>query len=258
MKRIFSLILLLVSTCAVASAQPQSAAVKGKPAAGRDSGEAFERLFEKYVAALGGVESLLKIRTRTTRGTVELSTSNVHGTFESYTKAPNKSLELVNAPGLGQLIQAYDGRRGWLQSPWAGALTVDGKAVEGLRRSAAFGTRGFRWSSLFSSSKLKGREEVEGRSVVVAEVTPFGRRPQLMYFDAATGLLLKLELIQPGPPQTNTLRAICYDAYTEVDGVKLPTVFRHVYTEFTLTFRLYEVKNNVPIEDALFDSPQGR
>ena len=76
-----------------------------------------------------------------------------------------------------------------------------------------------------------------------------------MYFDADTYLLRKQEFMRGGPPRENELRAVYIDSYAEVDGVKVPVVFRQVYPDFTLTFRVFEVKHNVPIEDALFQNP---
>jgi hypothetical protein len=40
-----------------------------------------------------------------------------------------------------------------------------------------------------------------------------------------------------------------------VDGVKVPALFRQITAEYTLTFRVTEVKHNVPINDVLFESP---
>ena len=79
-----------------------------------------------------------------------------------------------------------------------------------------------------------------------------------MYFDAETWLLRKQEFTAHAPAQENELKAIYIDRYALVDGVSVPTVFRHVYAKYTLTFRIYEVKHNVPIDDALFQNPNGR
>ncbi len=43
-----------------------------------------------------------------------------------------------------------------------------------------------------------------------------------------------------------------------MDGVKVPVGFRQIYTDFTLTFIVTEVKHDVPIEDLMFESPKGR
>jgi hypothetical protein len=54
------------------------------------------------------------------------------------------------------------------------------------------------------------------------------------------------------------LLGVYYDSYATVDGVKVPALFRQVYTSFTLTFMVTEVKHNVTISDALFRDPNAK
>jgi hypothetical protein len=78
--------------------------------------------------------------------------------------------------------------------------------------------------------------------------------------DAATGLLGRIELL-PAPGaggRGQSLKAVVYDSYATVDGVKIPVGFKQVYADFTLTYIVTEIKHDVPIEDALFETPKGR
>ncbi|HST53584.1 MAG TPA: hypothetical protein VLJ61_16350 [Pyrinomonadaceae bacterium] len=218
-----------------------------------DKDDEVEQLLDRNVIALGGT-AVFKIKSRIMRGSVEMSTSDVPGTFESYEKAPNKSLSVLNAPS-GQFIQAYDGSKKWLQSPWGGMVATEQSGLEVVKQSLSKGS--FRLKDLFSSASIKGRAVVDGHATVVLAATPVGRQPLLMYFDADTGLLRKQEFVNSGPPQEVELKAVYIDSYAQVDGVKIPVVFRQVYSVFTLTIRIYEVKDNVPIEDSLFENPKG-
>jgi hypothetical protein len=51
------------------------------------------------------------------------------------------------------------------------------------------------------------------------------------------------------------------DVYLEdvrdVAGIKQPFVVRQVTQQFTIVFRLSEVKYNVPLDDAIFKRPGG-
>ena len=265
MKRTAAVILLTLALCAAAAAQ--SAASKSKPsrsnkaaATGASKSTAaaddeVERLLDRYVQAQGGA-GLLAVKTRIMRGGVDLSHSPVSGKFESYEKMPQKSLIVVNMPG-GQFIEASDGGKRWIKSPWA----VVSLAVAEDPLSNAGGLRGaggFKWRSLFSSARVRGRAVVEGRETVVLAATPVGRGPVLMYFDAETGLLSKQEFVRPGGGKDEELQAVYIDSYATVDGLKAPALFRHVYPKFTMTFRVYEIKHNVIINDALFTDPNGK
>lgn len=248
-------LLLLLALCPAAPCQSLRAkAPRGAKAA--DSGEEVERLLTRYVLAQGGV-ALFKLKTRIMRGRVEMSESPVPGSFESYAKA-DKEMSIVNAPR-GQFIAATDGSSRWVQAPWGVATTVGFGGGENLHLEAAKGGGDFKFRNAFTATRLKGRAVVDGREMVVLAATPKGREPVLMYFDAETHLLRKQEPDRAaGAKGEHRLQALYIDSYATVDGVKVPALFRVVAEDFTLTFRVTEVRHNVAIEDSLFSHPGGK
>lgn len=213
-----------------------------------------ERLFARNILAQGGAATF-RIKTRIARGRVQMSESPNPGTFESYEKAPDKKMEVLNAP-VGQFIDAADGTRRWEKSPWGVAVTLGGG--DESDDSGASGAPAYRWRKHFSSAKIRGRAVLDGREVVILDATPRGDRPVRMYFDAETWLLSRQDFSPPATRQENEFKSVIIDRYDTVDGVKIPTVFRQIFTKYTLTFRIYEVKHNVPIDDALFRDPNGK
>jgi hypothetical protein len=188
------------------------------------------------------------------RGTVEISASPIPGSFEAYEKMPKKSLFVISGPA-GQFIQASDGGRKWIKSPFAGVMAAGAVADDPL----SGGSGAFKWRDLFSSARLKGRAMVDGHETVVLAATPRGGQPLVMYFDKQTGLLRKQEFAYPDAAGNgDKLGAVHIDSYATVDGVKVPALFRYVYPEMTMTFRVTVVKHNVPIDDALFKDPNGK
>lgn len=275
MKNIQAAALVLLSLGAVAYGQQQRPAA-GTPAArggakkveparaefanpGRaETGAAadgVDRLLEIWELAQGGA-ALNGLKSRVTRGRIEMSGSDLTGSFEKYLKEPRKVMMVANTPR-GQLIEVSDGDRRWVQSPWGAAVSA-GYDDDALARPAP-GKGGSKWRQSFSAASLKGRGYVDGREMIVLAATPHGRPPMLWHFDAGTGLLRKMEFVNP--PASNgggRLLGVFYDSYATVDGVKVPALFRQVYEKFTLTFRVTEVKHNVQIDDALFASPTGK
>lgn len=259
-----ALLLTLTLSAADASAQAgaqhsdparvrKAAAERGaKPAGGVDE---VEQLLDKFFLAQGGV-AVFMVKTRIMRGNVEISNTGVTAGFESYEKLPKRSLIVINAPG-GQFLQASDAGKKWVKSPWAGVTPAPrAGGDEFLNRPGASG--GFKWRSLFSSVRVKGRALVEGRPAVVLAATPVGGEPSLMYFDAASGLLVKLEFGRPAGGKESEFKALYIDSYATVDGIKVPAIFRHQFDQFTMTFRVYEVKHDVAIDDALFKDPNAK
>lgn len=237
-------------------ARPSRAeSAKGEPAKSKATVDDVDRLLELWDLAQGG-SALDSLSTRIMRGRIEMSDSPLTGTFENYMKQPRKSMLVANTPR-GQILEVRDGNRRWLQMPWAGAASA-GYGDESLGRTAA-GKGGAKWKEYFSAASIKGRGFVDGRETIVLAATPHGRPPMLWHFDAETGLLRKLELANPAAESGDVrLLGVYFDSYATVDGAKVPALFRQVFTQFTLTYRVTEVKHNVPIDDALFANPGGK
>lgn len=268
MKKTAAAILLTLALCVAAAAQ--SPASKSKPAgAGKAAAERgaksdddavvdeVEQLFDKFFLASGGIANLV-VKTRIMRGNVELSNMGVTVGFESYEKMPKKSLIVINAPA-GQFLQGSDAGKKWLKSPWAGVTAASGAGGDDfLSRGGGSPAKGFKWRSLFSSVRVKGRAPVEGRPAVVLAATPLGREPLLMYFDVESGMLVKMEFGRTAGGKPSELKALYLDSYATVDGIKVPVIFRQQFDDMTMTFRVYEVKHDVKIDDALFAAPDGK
>lgn len=237
----------------VGHARAESAKSGGaKTGAGAD---VVDRLLELWDLAQGGA-ALNNVKTRVVRGRIEMSDSGLTGSFEKYQKHPRRVMMVANTPR-GQLIEVSDGGRRWAQTPWGGSTSA-GYGDEELARASP-GKGGSKWREVFSAASLKGRGQIDGREMIVLAATPHGRPPMLWHFDAGTGLLRKVEFLNPvAESGGQRLLGVYYDSYATVDGVKVPSLFRQVYEKLTLTFRVTEVKHNVNIDDALFRSPEGQ
>jgi hypothetical protein len=212
-----------------------------KPSTASESANAsglptVEAIFEKYVEASGGQAAFEKITSRVSTGTVEMSALSMTGKVEFDEQAPNKWSLIIDAPGLGVMQRTFDGRRAWLQDPLQGLINFTGLAFEITKAAAAFNKQS-RLKELYPSARLIGKEKLNGKNVLVVQMG-FERG----YFDAEGGLLLR---------KGNTY----YDDYREVDGVKLPFKIREdAFSGVGLTYQLTEIKHNVRIDEAKFQS----
>src|SRR5262249_8391026 len=84
----------------------------------RTSAQTADEIIEKHLAALGGRAALAKLKSRVTTGTITLSLpigSEITGSVETYSQAPNKTRTLIkidlSALGAGQMVQdqRFDG-----------------------------------------------------------------------------------------------------------------------------------------------------
>src|SRR5206468_1625135 len=82
--------------------------------------QSANEIFKKYADAIGGKAAAEKITGRLMKGAVGVTPGGLQGTFEIYSKAPDKSLTIINLAGVGEILDGFDGKEGWAQSPIQG------------------------------------------------------------------------------------------------------------------------------------------
>src|SRR5579863_5513788 len=93
-------------------------------------------ILARYVAALGGRVAISKHTTKISKGTLEVVGVTTDGTAESYAKAPNKYLSVINIPNYGEIRRSFDGLIGWISGPEAGVQPLAGQDLSTTRRDA--------------------------------------------------------------------------------------------------------------------------
>jgi hypothetical protein len=250
--------LLLVTTFALSGSTAQVRRQKAKPAAGgAKAAEAeAERILRRHVEALGDPERVRAVRSRVMRGLVEWSPLGVTGRVDIFFKAPNKSLAVFEVPGRGQFIEAHDGRHGWLQTPLTGALNFDHRAMKAFKRNAD-GGYDLNIRESFSRLTLRDARKVGLREAHVIEAKPADGPAESLYFDKQSGLLIRLDRVRDGLTAQGVPSSIVFDDFMTLDGLKIPTLIVQEFPEVKVKIRVYEVKHNTRLEDALFDPPSG-
>ncbi|MGB8508583.1 MAG: hypothetical protein WCD76_09270 [Pyrinomonadaceae bacterium] len=214
-----------------------------------------DRILERYVAAQGERRARMAIRTRVMRGVIEVAPFNLNGTFESYAKAPDKTLVVFDIPERGgQLINARIGAASWSQLPHTAAVGTEPDKSSSEKKNLDDDIAAF--YEKYPKAIFKGRRSLDGRDADMIEATTVKGSVELLYFDAGNGLMVRTEF-PGGKADEDSMRSISFGSFAKIDGVKVPTVVRQTYPKLTVTIRLYEVKHNVGIEDAFFTRPKG-
>ena len=63
-------------------------------------------------------------------GTITLPGPGLTGKLEVFHAKPNKALQRMSLPGIGDVKEAFDGKVGWSLSPMTGPTLIDGKQLE--------------------------------------------------------------------------------------------------------------------------------
>jgi carboxyl-terminal processing protease len=192
-------------------------------------------VIEKYIAAIGGEEALLKVSSRVSTGTVEIVAMGVTGTAELFEQAPNQSALILNIEGLGTMRNTSDGKSHWLQDPLRGVLRFPSRPT-----AETDGFQGqLELKNLAALFSFEGHAKVGDRDALVLARRYDGGGFDRLFFDAVTGLLLR---------RNNSY----LEDYREVDGIKLPFISREESPYGFVVLRMTEIKHNVPIDKNRF------
>jgi len=249
----FNSIIKLALCLFVIVAGPISVSGQAQPQISLPSPDEIVARFEK---AVGGKAAFEKLTSRVSKGSFVPGEGGNPGTTEIYQKAPNKMVTITDVPGFGVVSSGVDGMVAWLDMPQFGIQELTGDAAAASKRGADF-YGDIRLKENYPKMVVKGKESFEGHDVYVVEATPTEGAPELLSFDADSGLLVRSQTEVNGPQGTIDIDTRLSD-YREVDGVKLPFVINQVRSDFSFTIKLTEVKHNVPIDDAKFEKPKSQ
>lgn len=99
---------------------------------------------------------------------------------------------------------------------------------------------------LYRSLTVKGKGKTGDRDAWLVVAVPAEGYPETMYFDAESGLLLRVDLqvdTEAGPTAVERY----YEDYRTVDGVKIAHVIRFINPGISYTLRFSIVRHNIPI-----------
>lgn len=241
---------------ATQSPAPSTPATKTATATATAAMPTADQVIDKYVQALGGKAAIEKLTSRAAKGSFDMPAMNVSAPIESYNKAPNKTVFILEIPGFGSVGRGYDGTTGWSQNPQEGLREMSGAELAMMKRGAEF-NREIRLKQLYPQMTVKGKEKVGEREAYLIEATPAGGAPEKMYFDTQTGLLIRYDF-EAETPQGKFSTQSSFDDYKEVDGVKMPFTVRQSSSAGDFIIKFTEVKHNVPVDDAKFNKPAAR
>ena len=211
-----------------------------------------DEVLNKYLAAMGGQAAFDKITTRTARATIEIPDMGISGEMTVTEKAPNKSLVVVQIAQM-TVREGTDGTIGWDENPQSGIREKTGLELAEFKRGSMFNIE-TKLKTAYPKMNVTGRDTVNGRPVVVIDAIPEQGAPVKIFFDTETGFILKQSGVRETPEGQIAFESY-YDDYRPIDGIKQPYTLRQVTAKFTSVIRITEMKQNVPVDDAVFRKP---
>ncbi|HEX8953016.1 MAG TPA: c-type cytochrome [Polyangia bacterium] len=206
-----------------------------------------QQLLDKWVQASGGAAAWAKLRTRTSKGTVEGFGPKPFGL--EIVQAPAERFRMTLTMPNGTFEQIWDGKQGW--RVFGGqARPLDN--VDEIRRQAQFAPPAT-LAKLLTGVKVLADAPLDKGSAHVLDGRHGDARVRL-WLDAQTGLLARMSVRIP-TPVGDLPQQFDYSDYRVVDGVKLPFVTKATMGGEVSVQTWTEIKHNAPVGDAAFAAP---
>ena len=87
-------------------------------------------IIDRHIRALGGRDAILAQTSTHIVGTVSMPAAGLNGKMETFHARPNKFLQRMSLPGIGDIEEGFDGKVGWTTSPLTGPLLFEGRQLE--------------------------------------------------------------------------------------------------------------------------------
>ena len=91
------------------------------------------QIIDRFVAAVGGADAILKHRSRRVMGTFSVPAQGLSGELEVLAAAPDRQVVRIKLAGIGDIQQGFDGRVAWTIDPMTGPRVLEGAALEQAR-----------------------------------------------------------------------------------------------------------------------------
>jgi photosynthetic reaction center cytochrome c subunit len=209
-------------------------------------------LLAKYIAALGGKPALDKISTRVAKGSA-LMPGGRSVAIDIYSKPPDARVSVMHMQS-GDSVTGLNGKAGWLEVPGRPPREMSSADRQAAKLdAAAFYPE--QLQQMFTDFRVQPQPEKVGdqpTDVVVATST--GLPPAKLYFDKATGLLLRMVHYTDSALGLNPVQ-VDFGDYRDAGGVKTPYRWTIARPSGAFTIQLSEVQTNVPIDEKIFVQP---
>jgi hypothetical protein len=152
----------------------------------------------KFIKQIGGKPAFDKLQSQHMRGKFEMSGQGIAGDLEVFAKRPDRLVIKITLPGVGELLQGFDGQVGWSMNPMTGPMVLDGKMLEQVRDQARFDSV-LHDEKEFKSLETVGRTQFDGKDCYQLKLVRKSGEETTEYYDTQTGFLVGTAEMQETP-----------------------------------------------------------
>lgn len=156
-------------------------------------------IVDRHIKEVGGRDAILSHKSMHVKGTLSIPASGITGPIEIFgATSPDRVTVKTSIPGIGDIMEGFDGSHGWILSPMTGPMLKVGKELQQTKFDADF------YSELRDPKKYPTIKTVEkttcpevsgaatkppeGRSCFKVALSRIDGTEDIDFYDAGTGL----------------------------------------------------------------------
>jgi len=209
-----------------------------------------DKILKKAIKASGEEKALRNITSTKADGRISRMSDNATGNFQSQAVQPNLYTRSFDLNGFETAV-GYNGKSSWNRDSKNGLRTLTGTAGRDFQTESNY--RNNRWLN-YKKEKSKivsgGKSIVDGKSADIVTLTTVKGTTIKMYFDSASGLLIRDEI-----PAGDSKYTFDYSDFRTVDGVQEPFSIVSIVDDEKYEIKLDSVIHNAQIAKSTFDFP---
>jgi hypothetical protein len=216
-----------------------------------------ESILVKHLAARGGLDKLKAIETLRLRGVQVLSPAPMELPMVIEQRRPNLQRVELTVRGMTR-ITTFDGKEGWIKSPWAAnkeAVPLEPEEIKALAESD-FDSPYLDWQAKGWKTEYLGISVMEGKSVHRVKFIISTTETLIGSFDTRTFQELYRE--RSHRELGNEIKLLStFDDYQMVQGISFPFYILHRVESRGHRLKLYidKIEVNPPLPDKRFARP---
>lgn len=201
----------------------------------------------KYVNARGGASAIASLASLEEQGTFQAD--SLEFPIEVYETKSARIATVIHFPGSDRLT-VFDGTSGSIALPGRPARAMTPGEADAARIDTAL-LFVANLSTIFSEIKVSGTSKVGTEDAVVLSGQRHGLPPVEMYFDASSGLLLRMVHYSQSPLGLNPTQTDYFD-YRDSEGVKIPYHWTSATPTGHFSVQIQSARANVEIPGKVF------
>lgn len=213
------------------------------------NGRKVEEAFARHLEGIGGMAAFMRLKSRVTHATLEIA--GMKTTMVISQKLPSNVLVESDAPGMGHVVQGFDGKTAWVNSEIQGYRTLKGAELQQLLSNADLRVE-TQLAARYPLRKWIGEKVVNGHNTDVVELGNLFGRAGTYYFDHENGLVRRIETNLVAGAKGVLPVTMDFSDFRTIDGIALPFVTTTKNPAMTMVMTLQSVEDNVPLDDAIF------